>query len=122
MIAANIYIILIITGLATATTLAQFIAPVAVFRSTYGEVLSTPASIAIARNWGLAVFCVGALLVYSAFHPEVRLAAMTIAILGKVGFIVGILSTSLRKQPTALFMAIFDSIVVLVYVLYFLNI
>lgn len=119
MITANIQIILIITGLATATTLAQFIAPTQVIRSTYGEVLTSTVSIAIARNWGLGVFCVGALLVYSAFHLELRAAAMTVAIVGKVGFIAGILGTSLRKQPMALFLVVVDSISVLLYSLYF---
>ena len=118
MIGANIQLILIITGLATATTLAQFIAPIQVVRSTYGEVLNSPASIAIARNWGLGVFCVGALLVYSAFHAELRTAAMTIAIIGKVGFIAGILGTPLRKQPMARFLVVVDSIIVLLYGLY----
>jgi len=64
-IATQIEIILIITGAVTATMLSQFFAPLPVLRLVYGETHLDAVSMALARHWGLLIFCVGALLVYA---------------------------------------------------------
>ena len=72
MLAAQIEWILLITGLATAGALALFLAPVPMLRMLFGQAPSDALSLLIARHWGLLVCLVGALLVYAAYHPEIR--------------------------------------------------
>ena len=85
MITSNIEVILIVTGALTAAMVVQFFAPSWMLRHTYGEAPSGPISIALARHWGLLLFCVGALLVYSAFHPALRAPALVLASVEKAG-------------------------------------
>jgi hypothetical protein len=117
-ITSNIEVILIVTGALTATMLAQFVAPLWTVRHAFGEIPSGAASIALARHWGLLLFCVGALLVYSAFDPAIRRAAVLLASVEKAGFAACVLGTSLRQRPIASMMAIGDALMVVIYALY----
>jgi len=72
-------------------------------------------SIALARHWGLLLFCVGALLIYSAFYQALREAA--VVLVEKAGF-VALFGTSLYRRPMALIMAVGDAVMVLVFVFY----
>jgi len=117
-ITSNIEVILIVTGALTATMLAQFVAPSWTVRHTFGEVPSGAVSIALARHWGLLLFCIGALLVYSAFHPALRGPAVVLASVEKAGFAACVLGTSVRQRPIALLMAVGDAVMVLVFVFY----
>ena len=83
-----------------------------------GEAPSGPVSIALARHWGLLLFCVGALVVYAAFHPALRASAVVLASVEKAGFIACVCGTSLRQRPMAALMAAGDAVLVLVYGLY----
>lgn len=118
MVTSNIELILIITGLLTASMIAQFLAPSWTFRHTYGEPLSGTANAGLARHWGLLLFCVGALLVYSAFHPELRKPAVVLASIEKAGFVAGVFGTSLRHRRVPSLMAAGDAAITLIYVLY----
>lgn len=118
MIAAHIELILIVTGALTAVALLQFMAPASVLHIIYGKAPADEVGLAVARHWGLLTFLVGALLVYSAFHPPVRVPAMVIAAIEKVGLGLGVFGTSLRNQPAAAAMAAGDSLIALIYVLY----
>ena len=117
-ITSSIGAILIVTGALTATMLAQFVAPSWMVRHTYGEAPSGLVSIALARHWGLLLFCVGTLLVYAAFHPPLREPAVVLASVEKAGFVACVFGTSLRQRPIAAIMAAGDAVMVLVYVLY----
>ena len=117
-ITSNIETVLIVTGALTAGMLAQFVAPSWVLRHTFGEVPSGAVGITLARHWGLLLFCVGALLVYSAFYPLVREAAVVLASVEKVGFVACVFGTSLRQRPIVAIMAAGDAFMVLIYVLY----
>jgi hypothetical protein len=121
MITSNIEPILIVTGALTATAFIQFMAPSWMVRHVFGENLSGTATIVLARHWGLLLFCVGGLLVYSAFQPEVREPAVVLASVEKVGFAACVFSTSLRKRPIVLVMATADGAMVAIYVLYLLG-
>lgn len=118
MITSNIEVILIVTGALTAAMVVQFFAPSWMLRHTYGEAPSGAISIALARHWGLLLFCVGALLVYSAFHPALRAPALVLASVEKAGFVACVLGTSLRQYPIASIMAAADAVMTLIYVLY----
>src|SRR5262245_41326707 len=118
MIATHIEWILIATGAATATMLTQFLAPLPVLRRIYGEAPTDGVSVALARHWGLLIFCVGALLIYAAFYLPVRAPILVFAVIEKVGFGVCVLGTSLRRQGIAAVLAAADLLMALIYVLY----
>lgn len=118
MITSNIEPILIITGLLTASMIVQFLAPLWTFRLTYGETLSGAPNTGLARHWGLLLFCVGVLLVYSAFHPELRKPSVVLASVEKAGFVAGVFGTSLRHRRIPSLMAAGDAAMTLIYVLY----
>ena len=118
MIATHIELILIVTGAATATMLTQFFAPLPVLRLIYGEAPTDGVSVALARHWGLLIFCVGALLVYAAFYPSVRTPVLVFAVIEKIGLGACVLGTSLRRQGIAARLAGGDLLMAFLYVLY----
>jgi len=120
-VTSNIEAVLIVTGALTAGMLAQFVAPSWVLRHAFGEVPSGVAAITLARHWGLLLFCVGVLLVYSAFHPAVRVPAVVLASVEKVGFVACVFGTSLRQRRMQAISAAADAFMVLIYVLYLLG-
>lgn len=118
MIGAHIELILIITGVLTAIALIQFIAPAPVLRMIFGKAPTDEVGLAVARHWGLLTFLVGALLVYAAFHPSVRVPAMVVAVIEKAVLGLGVFGTSLRTHPAAAAAATGDCLIALIYVLY----
>jgi hypothetical protein len=119
MFAAHIELILVVTGAATAIAVGQFIAPVQFLRLTYSEAPVDPVSMALARHWGLLIFCVGVLLILAAFRPSIRAPVMVFAAIEKLGFAACMLGTSLRKRRGAAAMAAADLLMAVVYGLYF---
>jgi uncharacterized membrane protein YqgA involved in biofilm formation len=73
------------------------------------------------RHWGLLLFCVGALLVYSAFDQAVRGPAMVLASVETLGFAGCVFGTSLRQRKMVSFIAAADVAMVLLYALYFIG-
>ena len=99
MIGTHIEIILVVTGATTAMALAQFIAPASVSRIIYGAAPAEVVGIALVRHWGLLVFLVGVLLIYAAFHPEVREPVMVVAAAEKITFSLVILAHPYGGTP-----------------------
>src|SRR5262249_4406584 len=102
----------------TAGMLVQFVAPAWILRHAFREVPSGAVSIALARHWGLLLFCIGALLIYAGFRPAVRKPAVLLASIEKAGFVACVLSTSLRHRPVVAMMAIADAIIYVIFGLY----
>jgi hypothetical protein len=118
MIGAHIELILVVTGAITAIAVLQFIAPAPVLGIIYGKAPTDEVGLAVARHWGLLVFLVGALLIYAAFHPQVRSPVMLVAVIEKAALALGVFGTSLRTHPAAAAIAAGDSLIALIYVLY----
>jgi hypothetical protein len=118
MLAAHIELILLITGLATAGVLVVFVAPVPVMKVLFGQTPSDALSLFIARHWGLLVSLVGALLIYAAYHAEVRVPTLIVAIVEKAALVLGILISPFRQRPTVLAMALADAGMSAVYAMY----
>ena len=118
MLAAHIELILLITGLVTAGVLVVFVAPVPVMKMLFGQVPSDALSLLIARHWGLLVCLVGALLIYAAYHPEVRTPTLIVAIVEKAALVLGVLISPFRQRPPLLAMALADAVMSAVYVMY----
>ena len=83
----NIFWILIVSGLATCSMFAMALAPRWTVRYLFEEDLTVPSSLLIARSWGAMIFASGLMLIYAAYHPEVRLPVLLYSIAGKLGFV-----------------------------------
>jgi len=119
MIGAHIELILIVTGALTAMAVLQCVAPTPVLRTIDGKTPTNEVVLALARHWGLLTFLIGILLIYAAFHPAIRDPVMVVAIVEKFALGAGIFGTSLRKYPVLVAIATADSVIALIYVLYF---
>ncbi len=121
MIAAQIELILLITGWATAGALIVFLAPVTMMKALFGQAPINAPSLLIVRHWGLLVCLVGVLLVYAAHHPEVRGPALIVAITEKTVGALGALTSPFRRRPAVLVVALADAGMATVYTLYLIG-
>jgi hypothetical protein len=118
MLAAQIELILLITGAATAGALALFLAPVTMMKVLFGQAPSDALGLLIARHWGLLVCLVGALLVYAAYDAEIRVPTLLMASAEKVAFALGVLISPGFQRVTPLVMALADASMAAVYLMY----
>src|SRR5229473_2797043 len=118
MLAAQIEWILLLTGLATAGALVLFVAPVTMMKMLFGQAPSDALSLLIVRHWGLLVCLVGALLIYAAYHAEIRVPTLIVAIVEKAAFALGIFISPFRRRPAVLAMALADAGMAAVYLIY----
>jgi hypothetical protein len=118
MLAAYIELILLITGLATAGVLVGFVAPVPVMKVLFGQAPTDALSLFIARHWGLLVSLVGALLIYAAYHAEVRVPTLIVAIVEKAALVLGVFISPFRQRPTVRAMALADAGMSALYAMY----
>jgi hypothetical protein len=118
MLAAQIELILLITGIATASALVLFLAPVTMMKVIFGQPPADDLSLVIARHWGLLVGLVGALLIYAAYHAEIRVPTMIVASVEKVAFALNMFLSPYRRRPAVLVMALADAGMAAVYLIY----
>jgi hypothetical protein len=118
MLAEKIEVILLITGLATAGALVLFLAPVPMMKMVFGQAPSDAISLLIVRHWGLLVGLVGVLLIYAAYHAEIRVPTMVMAIVEKAAFALGMLLSPFRQRPAVLVMALADTGMAAIYLMY----
>jgi len=121
MLAAQIEWILLITGVATAGALGLFLAPVPMMKMIFGQAPSDALSLLIARHWGLLVGLVGALLIYAAYHAEIRVPTLIVAIVEKAAFALGMFISPFRRRPAVLAMALADAGMAAVYLIYLIG-
>jgi hypothetical protein len=117
-LAAEIEMILVIKGLATAGALVLFLAPVTMMKMLFGQAPSDALSLLIARHWGLLICLVGALLIYAAYHAEIRVPTLIVAIAEKAAFALGVFISPFRRRATVLVMALADAGMAAVYLMY----
>ena len=84
--------IMLVSGLLTCTMFYAAVAPQASLRSTFGESLEGPVAEIVVRSWGSLIGIVGLLLIYGAFRPGTRPAALCVAGASKVIFIILVLT------------------------------
>jgi hypothetical protein len=118
MLAAQIELILVLTGLATASALVLFLSPVTMMRMLFGQAPSDALSILIVRHWGLLVGLVGTLLIYAAYHAEIRVPTLIVAIVEKAAFALGVFLSPFHRRPTVFVMALADAGMTAVYLVY----
>jgi hypothetical protein len=118
MIAVQMEWVLLITGLATAGAMAFFLTPVPMMRIVFGQAPFDVPSLLVVRHWGLLVGLVGALLIYAAYHTDVRVPTLIVAIVEKAAIAIGLLLSPLRRRPAVLAIALADGGMAGVYLIY----
>jgi hypothetical protein len=91
-VSANIKSIMLVSGILTCTMFYAAVAPREALLSTFGETLEGPVAEIVVRNWGVLITLIGAMLIYGAFHPPVRMVVLTAAILSKLAFVALVLT------------------------------
>jgi hypothetical protein len=109
--------ILLVTGALTAAAGVGFVMPRQLLALILGENTSDATVILMARHWSLLVALVGGLLMYAAYHPEVRLPAMIVGAAEKLVFGALVIASPLRKRRLTLAVVGADAIMGLLYVL-----
>ena len=105
--------IMVVGGLLTLTMLQAAVAPRAAFRMMFGDEPDGPLALLLARNWGVLIGLTGAMLVWGAFHTEVRPLVLTVAGLSKLTFIGLVLSHPPYRRKTIVPVIIDGTLVVL---------
>jgi len=120
-IVQNIHWILIVSGLATFGIFPMVFAPRWGVKTLFGEDATAPSHIFIARGVAGMIAASGLMLVYAAWHPDVRFPVLLYSIFGKTGFVFLVFSDFARyRKQFALPVAIGDAIIVLLLVWYLL--
>jgi hypothetical protein len=83
-----------------------------------GQAYSDALSLLIVRHWGLLVGLVGTLLIYAAYHPEIRVPTLIVAIVEKAAFALGVFLSPFHRRPTVFVMALADAGMAAVYLIY----
>ncbi|WP_293906430.1 hypothetical protein [Phenylobacterium sp.] len=109
--------ILLAAGLVTLTMLQAAVAPRAAFRLLLGEAPQGPLALMLARSWGVLIGLTGAMLVWAAFHPEVRPLVLVVAGTSKLAFIALVLSHPPHRRK-ALVPVIVDGALVVLFAAY----
>ena len=113
--------ILYITGFITMLPLLQFFLPWWVLGVT-GLSIRDITGIFFVRHWGLMAFCIGALLVYSAIHPQLRRGVVIAAAIEKMGLVVMIALTWNDPVLSVLRpVAVIDGLFVWMYAIYLIS-
>jgi hypothetical protein len=118
MLAAQLELILLLTGLATAGAVVLFLAPVTMLKIVFGQAPADALSLLIVRHWGLLVCLVGALLVYAAYHAEMRVPTLIAVIVEKEIGALGLFLSPFRRRPAVLVIPLADTGMAVVYFLY----
>jgi hypothetical protein len=111
--------ILIISGLITAVAgLVALLFPHFQLRSTYG--VENPASIAVffVMHWGVMVFVVGCLIIYSAYTPAIRVPVLIAAAFEKFALGLLVFFGPVRRTSGMTTSAVVDGVFAILYVVY----
>lgn len=121
MIHDNIQIILYVTGTITASMLLQFVAPARMLKVGNQLQVSDPIALFFARAAGLAIGLHGALLIWAAVDPALRIPVIAVVAIGKIGFIATVLLQPKSISKGYVLTVVFDTACVLTYVAFLLG-
>src|SRR5215475_10345626 len=119
MLASSIVWILVASGIFTAGAgLAALLFPHLFLRLGFGAESQSSSLVFFVRHWGVLIFAIGAVLVYSAYHPTVRAPVLAAAAIEK--FAIGLLTFFGPMKPTTAMTAIAvgDGVFATLYVAY----
>ena len=122
-IVTNMFWVLIVSGLLTATMILPMLAPRFATNYMFGEVADSPLGQLLTRNWGQMIFATGLMLIYAAYHEEARLPILLYAAFGKVMFAGLVFSNGgLYVRKSAMQAAVGDLVMVGLFAWYLLSV
>ena len=121
MISQNIDLILLVSGLATMGAIALLFAPRQILKLLFDLDTSEPTTLFLARHWGLLVFLVGGLLVYSTYDHNLRDPVLLLACLEKLAIAGLIFLGPTTRTPASTFVAAGDLSFAMLYICYFIG-
>src|SRR5215471_9356457 len=119
MLASSMGWILVVSGVITAGAgLAALLFPHLFLRLGFGVQSPISSLVFFVRHWGVLIFVVGALIVYSAYAPTTRAPVLVAAVIEK--FAIGLLTFFGPMKPTSAMtaIAIGDGAFAIIYVAY----
>ena len=120
-ILSHIKIIMLLSGGITCTMALALFAPELALKLTFGDSISGPIAEIVTRNWGALIAITGGMLIYGALNEDYRRFVLVIASVSKIIFITLVVSIGAQYLGTAFLAVVFDSIVVLLFILYLIN-
>lgn len=88
--------IMLVSGALTCTMISVAFTPGESLRAIFGAWPEGPEAELVARNWGILIGLMGALLIYGAFQPAVRALALVVAGASKAVFVALVLAQGSR--------------------------
>ena len=119
LIIGNFKWIMLASGLLTQTMVAAAFAPRALFVSMFGEEPQGALAMLLARNWGVLIGLTGAMLIWGAFHVEVRPLVLLVAGASKLTFI-GLVLSQPSFRAKAISAVVIDGVMVALFAAYLL--
>jgi hypothetical protein len=111
--------VMLVGGLLTCSMWAAVAAPQTALRLLVGEAPSGELPTMLTRCFGVMVGLNGLMLIWGAFHPEVRPVVLTYAALGKAAF-VALVAPNPRWRRKAMVALVADSLLVVLFAAYLL--
>ncbi len=115
----NIQWIMLASGVLTLTMAQAVFAPSRTLTALFGETLEGPLARLIVRNWGFLIVASAGMLIYGAFHAEVRPLVLTFCGAGKLCFVSLVFAGGARYAKRQAFLAaILDTVMVILFAAY----
>ena len=119
MLASSIGWILIVSGLVTAGAgLAAFLLPKLLLRLGFDDERPSGSAVFIVRHWGVLIIAVGALTVYSAYVPTIRVPVLVAAVVEKFAIGIMVFVGPLKRTGGMTAVALVDGFFAVLYVVY----
>ncbi len=108
--------LLLVTGILTAGAGLGLIFPRQLLAMLLGDRTNQTTTLLMARHWSLLVALVGGLLIYAAYHAEIRVPVMIVAAAEKLVLGVLVIASPLRTRLVTLAVVAADAVIALLYV------
>lgn len=119
MLTAVIGWILVASGIITAFGgLVAVLSPRFQLRSTYGVESPTSIALFLTRHWGVLVFVIGGLIIYSAYDPAIRVPVLLAASAEKFAIGLLVFGGPVPRTKGMTVVAVMDGIFAILYVAY----
>lgn len=109
---------LIATGVLTALTAIGLLFPHVLLGTLFGLETDDGTTLLLGRHWSLLLAVIGGLLMYAAYHPEVRTPVMLAAATEKIGLALLVVMSPLRKRAITMVAVGADLVMALLYVFF----
>ncbi len=115
MIQRMIGMLLLVTGILTAGAGLGLVFPRQLLAILLGDRTTAPTTLLIVRHWSLLLGLIGGLLIYAAFHAEIRVPVMIVATAEKLVLGTLVIASPLRRRLLTLVVVCADGVMAILY-------